>query len=323
MALRLAEGMTDPITTLNHILTAPGLLSSAQNFAEKTGYFAQQFAQNLVDPTVWLAAEMYGNETVYPRVYEEALARTGDQQAAEAEADAAVIAYADRVIRDTQSPMRPSDIAEIEAHGPYFRMLTQFTTYFNNMYNLLSTEMHIAQNSDLGWNAKAGRQMYVYLMIVTIPSVVAQALSSVAAGDLDDPDEWDEVMFDILIGSQVKTMFNMVPVAGSALSMSWNQIATSGTWDDRLSLGTGAGTTESTITGLIHIVTALTDPDVDLNTKTALRGVMNGIAIATGLPTNWLRKPMAYAIDVREGRADPEGLVDVIQGALTGRDGTR
>ena len=69
--------------------------------------------------------------------------------------------------------------------------------------------------------------------------------------------------------------------------------------------------------------TPRTDPDVDLNTKTALRGVMNGIAIATGLPTNWLRKPMAYAIDVREGRADPEGLVDVIQGALTGRDGTR
>ena len=40
------------------------------------------------------------------------------------------------------------------------------------------------------------------------------------------------------------------------------------------------------------------------------------------VPSNWLARPARYAERVREGEADPEGMVDIIQGILTGRDGT-
>ena len=151
---RLTGGMNEASTTLETILSAPGLLQKSQNAAMRYGYFAQQMAQNLVDPTVWLAAERHGMVTVYPDAYAEALARTGDEAAADAAARADVVAYADSVVRDTQAPLRPSDVSGIEASTPLARLFLKFYSYFNAMGNLLVTETNIAKNSDMGWTGR-------------------------------------------------------------------------------------------------------------------------------------------------------------------------
>ena len=52
-------------------------------------------------------------------------------------------------------------------------------------------------------------------------------------------------------------------------------------------------------------------------------GMLPGlVALATGVPLNWLAKPMGYGAGVAEGRYAPEGPVDILQGIVSGRDGT-
>jgi hypothetical protein len=325
MQERLTGGMNDASTTLENILSEPGLLNKAQNAAMRYGYFAQQLSQNLVDPTVWLAAERHGMEIVYPDAYAEALERTGDEAAADAAARAEVAEYADSVVRDTQAPLRPSDISGIEASSPLARLFLKFYSYFNAMGNLLVTETNIAMNSEMGWVGRYGRSFYAYLMIVTVPTIVAESIAQLARGgfdDLDDEDERDQLMFELLIGSQLKTMAAMVPLAGAAASTAYGIAVTDEVYDDRLSLSAGIGVTESTVRNVIRLIGAAADPDTDVDTRRAIRTTLDALGLALGLPTGWAAKPISYAASVAEGDSDPEGLLDIVQGALTGRDGT-
>ena len=322
---RLTGGMNEASIALENILTEPGLLNKAQNSAMRYGYFAQQIAQNLVDPTVWLAAERHGMEVVYPTAYADALARTGDEAAADTAALAEVVAYADSVVRDTQAPLRPSDVSGIEASSPLARLFLKFYSYFNAMGNLLVTEKNIAMNSDMGWSGRYGRSFYAYLMIVTIPTIVAESIAQLARSgfdDLEDEDERDQLMFELLIGSQIKTMAAMVPFAGSVVSTAYGIAVTDQIYDDRISLSAGIGVTESTLQGVIRLIAAAIDPNTDVETQRAVKTTLDAMGLALGLPTNWASKPISYAISVKKGDSRPEGFVDIIQGALTGRDGT-
>lgn len=322
---RLTSGLNEAATTLENILSEQDLLSKAQRAAVRYGYFAQQLAQNLVDPTVWLAAERHGMELVYPAAYKEALDRTGDEAAADAAARAEVVAYADSVVRDTQAPLRASDVSGIEASTPLARLFLKFYSYFNAMGNLLVTEKNIAMNSEMGWAGRYGRSFYAYLMIVTIPTVIAESIAQLARGgfdDLDDEDERDQLMFELLIGSQIKTTAAMVPFVGTAVSTVYGVTVTEQVYDDRINLSAGIGVTESTLTSTVRLIYAAADPDTDVETRRAIKTTLDTLGLVLGLPTNWASKPISYAASVMEGDSRPEGMLDVIQGALTGRDGT-
>lgn len=322
---RMTGGMNEASTTLERILSEPGLLNRLQDASTRYGYFAQQIAQNLVDPTVWLAAERHGMEVVYPTAYAEALGRTGDEAAADTAARAEVVAYADSVVRDTQAPLRPSDVSGIEASSPLARLFLKFYSYFNAMGNLLVTEKNIAMNSDMGWAGRYGRSFYAYLMIVTIPTIIAESIAQLARGgfeDLEDEDERDQLMFELLIGSQLKTMAAMVPFAGSVASTAYGIAVTDQVYDDRISLSAGIGVTESTLQNTIRLIVASADPDTDIETRRAIRTTLDALGLALGLPTNWASKPISYAVSVAEGDSRPEGFGDILQGALTGKDGT-
>ena len=325
MEERMIGGMNEASTTLERILSEPGLLNRLQDASMRYGYFAQQIAQNLVDPTVWLAAERHGMEVVYPTAYAEALDRTGDEAAADTAARAEVVAYADSVVRDTQTPLRPSDVSGIEASSPLARMFLKFYSYFNSMGNLLVTEKNIAMNSDMGWAGRYGRSFYAYLMIVTIPTIIAESIAQLARGgfeDLEDEDERDQLMFELLIGSQLKTMAAMVPLAGSLATTAYGIAVTEQVYDDRISLSAGLGVTESTLQNLTRLLVAAANPDTDIETRRAIRTVLDALGLALGLPTNWASKPISYAVSVAEGDSRPEGFGDILQGALAGKDGT-
>lgn len=325
MVERMTMGMNEASTTLEDLLREPGLLNNLQAASMRYGYFAQQLAQNLVDPTVWLAAERHGMEVVYPDAYAEALQRTGDEGAADAAARAEVVAYADSVVRDTQAPMQASDVSGIEASSPLARLFLKFYSYFNAMGNLLVTETNIAMNSDMGWAGRYGRSFYAYLMIVTIPSIVAESIAQLARGgldDLEDEDERDQIMFELLIGSQLQTMAAMVPFAGQVASTAYGIAVTDQIYDDRISMSAGIGVTESTLQNTIRLIAAAADPDTDIETRRAIRTTLDTLGLISGLPTNWASKPISYAAGVIEGDSDPQGLGDIVQGILAGRDGT-
>lgn len=325
MRERLTDGANEAALTLDATLSEPGLLKTPQRLAMRLGYFAQQLSQNMIDPTVWLAAERKGNETLYPEVYAKVLDETGDEALAATKARAAVSAYADQVIRDTQSPMRASDVSAIEASTPLARLFLKFYNYFNNMGNLLTTQISISQNrQDLNWLGRQGRSFYAYLMIAALPSIVAEAMSMWARGDLDEleEDEVDEVMFQLLVGSQIKTVAAMVPYAGQVAGTVYGTAVTDAPYDDRLSMPAGVGMVGTNVTGITQLLMAAADPNTDVDTRRAIRTAMDSIAILTGLPTNWASKGLQYAAQVHSGEAQPQGLTDYVQGALTGRDGT-
>jgi hypothetical protein len=236
-----------------------------------------------------------------------------------------VVTYADSIVRDTQAPLRPSDVSGIEASSPLARLFLKFYSYFNAMGNLLVTEKNIAMNSDMNWAGRYGRAFYAYLMIVTIPTIVAESIAQLARSgfdDLEDEDERDQLMFELLIGSQLKTMAAMVPFAGSVVSTAYGIAVTDQIYDDRISMSAGIGVTESTLQGVIRLIAAAADPNTDIETQRAIKTTLDAMGLALGLPVNWASKPISYAISVNEGDSRPEGLVDLIQGALTGRDGS-
>jgi hypothetical protein len=325
MAERLTAGANEVATTLENYLAEPSMLSAPRRAAERIGYFAQQVAQNLIDPTVWLAAERQAQETIYPEVYAAELEKTGDEAAADAAATEAVVFYADSVVRQTQAPLRPSDISGIEASSELARLFLKFYSYFNAMGNLLVTERNIAKNAQIGWTGRQGRAFYAYLMIVAVPSIVAEGMAQGMRGnldDLEDEDELDQIMLDVVVGSQLKTLMAMVPYAGQVGGIVYGTVATEAAYDDKLSMPAGLSVVSSTVSSLAKLVMVAADPEQDVDTKKAIKTTLDAFALATGVPTNWLSKPLQYAQGVQEGKNAPEGLVDLLQGALTGKDGT-
>jgi hypothetical protein len=158
-----------------------------------------------------------------------------------------------------------------------------------------------------------------------IPTVVAESISQLARGgfdDLDDEDERDQLLFEIFIGSQIKTLAATVPYFGALVSTTYGVAVTEQVYDDRINLSAGIGVTESTVTNVVRLVKAAADPDTDVDTRRAIRATLDAMGLVVGLPTGWAAKPISYAASVAEGDSDPEGLLDIVQGALTGRDGT-
>ena len=323
MQTRMSNGTNEAMTTVSNILKDKSVLSRSQDFAMRYGYFAQQQMQNMIDPIVWMAADRQAQEEIVPAIYEEALARTGSEQLAREAADKAAVEFADQVVRDTQSPMQASDISGIEASGPMLRLYLQFYSYFNNMGNLLATEVQIAHNSEMGVAGRWGRYAYAFAMTVTVPAVLAEGIKMAATGGFEAEDEEDlrDTLIHVGLGSQVQTLLLMDPALGKLASAAYGAAFTDSIYDDRISAA-GVGAADSLIKTWSRAVRAIADPDTDGEVAASARAFLDTAGIALGLPTNWLNKPLRYAERVAEGDADPQGLVDIMQGIVTGRDGT-
>jgi len=55
----------------------------------------------------------------------------------------------------------------------------------------------------------------------------------------------------------------------------------------------------------------------------AVRNTLDLIAISTRVPIGFLGRPIGFLLDVQEGRAEPEGILDYTRGLITGKPGNR
>ena len=62
--------------------------------------------------------------------------------------------------------------------------------------------------------------------------------------------------------------------------------------------------------------------DFERDPSSMVKDFLNAFALLVGIPTGWFNKPVTYLMKVDEGKADPEGVADYVQGFLRGRDGT-
>ena len=301
-------------------------LIKTQNWANKHAYFLQQMAQNMIDPVVWLAAEQQarGKGHVYEQTWNTYIGQ--GVEIAEEMAEKAVSQYADRVVRDTQSPMEAQDISRIEAGSAGARLFIKFYSYFNNMYNLNKTEYKLAARQ-IGWSGKPTKYLYIYLMGIAAPAIIAQGVAMAARGDFDNDDkEAEQLLLDLFLWSQVDFVSGMIPYAGAGIRWMKGNYFTKEFYDDKLSISPAIGIVEGTIGNVMRTSKeVIEDPesteDILLQGKNIKR-LLDAVGIIFRVPTKWAAKPIAYWRDVEEEYSNPRDIKDIISGVITGRDAT-
>jgi hypothetical protein len=323
MEVRFRNGTSDIMEQVENILTEDKPLKMLQAQATKYGYIAQQLAQNIVDPIVWMAAYDHAQENgIWQRAYDAHVHLGAD--VAETKAKAAAAYYADSVIRQTQSPMGPQDVSRVETGTPLARMFIKFYSYFNNMYNLIVSEFDIIARQ-IGWKGKPGKFFYLYLAGIAAPAIIANAVSQLARGDFEDDEELDMALLDLFVLSQIKFVAGFIPGGSAAISRVIGEF-TPQTYDDRLSFSPVIGIADQAVRGVFEVTTDFYSVVVegeDLGDRRpasrTIRDGLNAFGVFLGLPTGWFAKPVSFLQRIEEGEEDPEGVADYVRGFLTGR----
>lgn len=293
MAERMASQTFEINQAIDDIVLDPSKLDKTRDFFNRHGYFLQHAFQNVVDVTTWQGA------------YDQAQAGGMSHTEAVREANAAV--------RQTQGAMNPEDLSRVEAGNAVFRLFTQFSTYFNNMANLLGTEF-AGTIRDAGFKGTP-RLVYVYFTVFAIPALLSDLLVRAMRGEGDDEDDgWMDEFLDWFFGAQFRTLTAMIPVAGPAVQATVNTFNKK-PYDDRIANSPALAALESAARAPKSVYAAATG---DGSTKRAVKDVLTAVGLATGLPVAVIGKPVGYAIDVAEGKTKPTGPVDAARGAVSG-----
>lgn len=296
---RLDSASREIAADIDNILRHRGPLGQAQAFAVRHGYFAQQAAQDVVDRIVWAAAY--------------------DTAASQGIEDADAVRRADAAVRQSQGSFNPEDIARVEGGSPFFRMFTMFYSYFGTQANMLYTEAGIAVRTARG-RELARRLGALYLFGGFLPAVVAEAITQAARGELGDEDDdgWLDDLMSLFVLSQIRFFAAFVPGAGQFSNFLLN-LTNDRPYDDRLSTAPAISMLESAGRSVLSVPKAVFAGG---DKSRAVSDSLNAIGAGFGIPTGFLRKPLAYATDVAEGDSRPRHVGNVVSGVLTGQDGT-
>ena len=227
---RMSSQIIDVMNSIDEVLLNPSKYEKVQDFAKRHAYFMQAAAQNVVDVVVWKAS------------YEQAIS--------EGQEETEAVRHADSVIRLTQGSQLPEDISRIEANNAFVRMFLMFFNYFNMQANLLGTEFTKTVR-EYGFSKKSSpRLLYIYLMGMMIPALIADAIVQLSDGDIDDED--DGYIDDFLrwfFGSQGRTATAFVP-GGSSVASAFNALNDK-VYDDRISTSPAISQLEASTIGVI------------------------------------------------------------------------
>jgi hypothetical protein len=322
MQVRMQDSVNDMMQGIEETLRATSPLKKLQGKASKYAYITQQIMQNFVDPIVWSAAESQARTNgIYEKVYNANLSRGRD--VALAAAEDAVAQYADRVVRDTQSPMGAQDISKFEAGGAIMRLFTKFYRYFNNMYNLNRTEWKLNARR-IGWKGKPTRAFYIYMIGFAMPAIIAEGIVMMAKGRFDDDEEeLDTLMFDLLFMSQAKMATAMVPVLGLPVTAGLG-LLTDQTYDDKMSLSPVISIAEGYGMNFLKSAVARVTGEIDTDEEEVreVKAYLKMLGLVLKLPTNWFAKGVEYQMKTDRGIVAGRDTSDIISGYLFGRDKT-
>ena len=299
MAERLRLVSNDTQVELRELLTDRTVFSEVDTFTQKHGYILQSSFQNMLDPIVWHGA------------YDQAISRGMSHDAAVFEADSAV--------RRTMPDSAPENVTAFAQGTVTWRMITMFTSFFISQANLLGGRMDVIRRQ-MGWNG-APQMFWAYLTIFALPAIVAQAIADAASG-AGPEDEDEDGMTDELLAwfgiTQLRYGAAMVPLFGQAGLKTINAFNDNPV-DDRLSVSpvVSAIETATRMPGSVYGAVA-----EDGSARRATIDGLQAIGLITGIPTGQLGRTLGYGVGVAEDRFSPTGPVDVMQGVISGRDGT-
>jgi hypothetical protein len=304
------EGVGKAKGIIGKTLAADRKLEPVRQWAARNAYILQRIVQNNMDAVIWTAARNHG----------EAIG-TKDP-----------VAYADSVVRRTQSDFAPENIAGIEASGPLMRFVLVFYNYFGMQYNLLGDKWAVAKQTK-----QYGRFALDAALIVWIPSVVSELIARTLTGegldvdDDDDIDAWDAL--SLLLGPLFRNLISMIPVAGGILNIGG---ATAAQYEKAGALSSAAqfvygsdpyvGKMLSTpalqligSSGAFVLDAAAALNGEEVNARSATRNFLDLTTLITGVPTGPLKKPLGYAAGLASGQIDADSAADIAAGLYTGK----
>lgn len=305
MADRLKNQMFDIQDTMNDLLLNPTRYDKIQKWAAHHGYFLQQAFQNQVDVVTWTGA------------FNQTLAELGADKT-DAEAVRKAVDRADAAVRMTQSSLAPEDISKFEVGTPLFKLMIQFSGYFNMMANLNADE-YVKIFRDLGWRGNKGKLFMTYLLGFALPVLVSQAIVQALGGGWDDEDDdgyMDEFM-SWFFGSQLRGAVALVPGAGPSINAFLNAYDDK-PYNDRFSLSPAISLLEGAAFGTQKMISNVITPDKEVTGKN-VRDVLTLISLVLGIPLTVLGRPIGYQIDVSRDKIEPTSTADYLRGLATGK----
>lgn len=298
MADRILNASRETQGRIQDAITQPTTLGDMKLWIERHGYVLQTAFQGVIDVIAWHGA------------YDQAIGQGMDHEAAVFEADS--------VIRRTMGDFSPENVSLFETGNAFTRLFTMFYSYFNAQANLVGGEMQTVMRT-MGWEG-SGRLFFIYLFGVAIPAIVGEAIVQAARGELGDEDEdgYGDDVLGLFFGSQARFLAGMVPVAGQITTAMINRFNQQ-FYDDRLSTSPVISTVERAASAPASAYKAATGEG---SASRAAGDALTALGLILGIPTGFLVKAGGYGVGVAEGRSEPTGPVDVLQGVISGRDGT-
>jgi hypothetical protein len=146
--------------------------------------------QSFVDVVAWIAG------------YEKALSEGND--------DARAVWLADSLVKDTQGSGSIQDLANVQAAGPAWKLMTNFYSFFNTMQNITAEEYHRLLPAE----GPKHRARYVGFLITALwgPAVIQQMMMDALRQDYDDDEELLEYVARLAITEPAMAVAMLHPI---------------------------------------------------------------------------------------------------------------
>lgn len=305
---RLNNHINDTRARLDDLIGNQSGLGKAQALARKHGMFLNTVLHNQLDIVTWLGA--------YNQALAEIAASAGDK-----EAQREAVSRADAAVRLTQGAMNPEDVAAYEQGTPFYRTITQFTTYLNTLANLNADEYGKIVR-ELGIRKGAGKLVQAHILAYAVPMIIFGVWTDLISGGWDDDDEsWAAHALSVLFGSYFSGGIGMLPFGSQVQGIAEATIAKSIGGSvirnkEHINVSPSINALEGSVVGASDSAyRAVSGKEI---TGKNIKDALTLVSLFTGIPLNPIGKTVGYAVDVNNNKIQPTGTADYIRGLITG-----
>lgn len=272
-------------------LRNPSRMQKADRWMTDNAYFMQTAVDDFTSVFVWTGSY--------------------NQSIASGVSHTEAIAQADSVIRQSMGTNAAEDISNWESGSPLKRMFAQFSGFFVQRGNLMSSEISkLSRDGGLG-NHKAqvaAQLMYLWLL----PAWIGDALRKALGGDDDDFGGWllamglSPIRFGLALGGPV----------GTALSAGLDKATGKYVGGGRIFYPPAIKMLEDALSTFGWF-----SGNKVLNAKNVARDLSAISRVAPGVPIvpNRPQRSIEYMTDVVSGEEEPTGPVDFTRGVVSGQ----
>ena len=305
---RLSNHINDTRARLDDLIGDQSGLGKAQALARKHGMFLNTVLHNQLDIVTWLGA--------YNQAIAEIAASAGDK-----EAQREAVSRADAAVRLTQGAMNPEDVAAYEQGTPFYRTITQFTTYLNTLANLNADEYGKILR-ELGIRKGAGKLVKAHILAYAVPMIIFGAWTDLISGGWDDDDEsWYAHALGVLFGSYFSGGVGMLPFGSQVQGIAEATIAKSIGGSvirnkEHINVSPSINALEGGVVGAADTAyRAVSGKEI---TGKNIKDALTLVSLFTGIPLNPIGKTVGYAVDVNNNKIQPTSTADFVRGLITG-----